>query len=468
MALAVPVSAVDRNAIDRALSHANLEGAHIGVEIFSITTDEVVYSRNARAPLIVASNNKLVATASALHHLGQDYKLSTRIYAQGSMEDHILNGDLLLRGGGDPCLSGRYYPDDALAPLKQLAEAVKAAGIREVRGVLVVDDTLFDREFIAPGWPTDQLDQHYCAPVSGLSLMENLVWVEITPAPQAGMEAKLSLNPAFAPFTVVNQVSTTSKPNENLIHIERPQAEGRLQVNGKTYFGNPMSSFSVPVCDPVAFFGAVFEQTLESTGISVDRGWCPAESSPDYSRADCRLLGAVESDLIQAVILTNKESQNHFAEQLFKLAGWKAFGKGTFSTGEAAARKMFQDLDLEDIDPFTMKDGSGLSRGNSFSPHTLVRLLTAFYRSSLRDPFLRSLPIAGVDGSLEKRMASEPYASRIRGKTGWIREVSALSGYGQSLSGEVFAFSILFNEYKGSNSTMKSIQDSICKALVDS
>jgi D-alanyl-D-alanine carboxypeptidase/D-alanyl-D-alanine-endopeptidase (penicillin-binding protein 4) len=89
------------------------------------------------------------------------------------------------------------------------------------------------------------------------------------------------------------------------------------------------------------------------------------------------------------------------------------------------------------------------------------------YRSPHRDTYLRSLPIAGVDGSLEHRLTDPPYSSRVRGKTGWIREVSALSGYAQALDGEVYAFSILFNGYRGSNAVMKSIQDQICRIIVD-
>lgn len=463
----LPAQAVDRRDIDRALGHANLRGADIGVAIFSITHNEDVYSRNPHAPLIVASNNKLVTTASALHHLGEDCKLNTRVYALGRIEGSVLDGNLIVRGGGDPCLSERYFPNDALAPLKKLADAVAESGIAEVRGALVLDDSIFDQEYVAQGWPADQLNRHYCAPVSGLSLLENLLWIEVVPGSQSGHKAQIRLDPYNAPFSVINKVNTTSKRNENIIHIARPQSDGRLSISGKTYHGNPMSRFSVPVLDPVAYFGAVFESELASRGVRVNGGLAMPGPASLYDREDCKLLGQVESDLMQVIILTNKESNNHFAEQLFKLAGWKAIGKGTFATGDAAARKMFMDLGARDIDPFSMVDGSGLSRGNTFSPHTLVRLLTVVYNSNLRDSYLRSLPISGVDGSLEKRMTSTPYSSRVRGKTGWIRDVSALSGYCQSLEGEVFAFSILFNKYKGNNSTMKSIQDSICKILVE-
>jgi len=253
----------------------------------------------------------------------------------------------------------------------------------------------------------------------------------------------------------------------NLVNLERPGADGVLRANGKTWFGNPASVFHVTVRDPVRYFGALVSGALRRAGVDLEGGVSAALPAVDYEAPSCVLLGAVTSSLLEEVVITNKESHNHFAEQLFKLSGWKVAGKGTFATGALAASRMFEEMGIEDADPFFMVDGSGLSRENRFSGRTIASLLAAIYNSPLRDSFIRSLPVSGMDGSLENRMTEEPYRCRVRGKTGWIREVSALSGYAQSLSGEVFAFSILFNGYKGSNSVMKSIQDDICRALVN-
>jgi D-alanyl-D-alanine carboxypeptidase/D-alanyl-D-alanine-endopeptidase (penicillin-binding protein 4) len=219
---------------------------------------------------------------------------------------------------------------------------------------------------------------------------------------------------------------------------------------------------------PPSYFGAVFLHTLTRAGISVEKGFKEAEKTPSYERGELNLLGELESSLTEIINVINKKSHNHCADQLFKLSGWKVTGKGTFLSGEVAAKRMFTGLVGNGVDPITMADGSGLSRNNRFSAHHLVSLLSAIYGSSFRDTFIRSLPISGKDGSLKRRMKEEPYVSRVRAKTGWIRSASALSGYAQSLSGEVFAFSVLFNDYKGNNSVMKSLQDRICRILVDS
>ncbi|MBU0753777.1 MAG: D-alanyl-D-alanine carboxypeptidase/D-alanyl-D-alanine-endopeptidase [Planctomycetes bacterium] len=467
LAFSPAVYGVDRTAIEQALAHPNLRGASISVEIRSVSRDKIVYARGARVPLILASNNKLVTTASALHHLGPDFQLATCVYASGVITGERLDGDLIVRGGGDPSLCERFFPGAPFAPLDELARQVAGAGIREVTGTLRLDDTCFDREYTAPGWPPDQLNYYYCAPVAGLGLLENLVQVEVTPGTRAGLAASLRLIPGDAPFTFQNEMITSSKKGENLIHIDRPQPGGALKVNGRTYYGNGTTSYSVTVCDPVAYFGHFLLAALERAGVTVSGGIHLVEHAPDYGNDGLRLLARHASDLLPVVTITNKESHNLFAEHLYKLAGWKVTGRGTFASGHVAAERLFQDLDVSDIDPFTMCDGSGLSRENTFSAHTMVSLLAAVYATEIRDPYLRSLPVAGMDGSLSKRMIEEPYRQRVRGKTGWIRGVSDLSGYVQSLDGDVYAFSILFNDYKGMNGDMKAVQDDICRAIVD-
>jgi D-alanyl-D-alanine carboxypeptidase/D-alanyl-D-alanine-endopeptidase (penicillin-binding protein 4) len=458
---------LDRAAINRALAHPNLRGASIGVEIFSITEDRVVYSRGADLALIPASNNKIITTATALHHLGAEYEFSTRIYATGPVIDGVLQGDLVLRGGGDPGFGERFYPEDPLEPLTKLAEAVAAAGIRRVLGGLLLDDSIFDRDYVAEGWPRDQLNFHYCAPVAGLSILENLVRLEVTPSGQAGRPALVRLIPRDAPFNVQGQIMTTGKKGENLIHIPRPQENGTLKVSGRTYSGNPTKAYTASVRYPVHYFGALFDAALSRAGVARARDFRLVESALAYDSEEWSLLHEHRSELLPVIIITNKESHNHFAEQLFKLAGAKVAGRGTFRTGELAARRFMQEHGIEIDEGFAMKDGSGLSRGNHVTARMLTALLGKLYGSPLRDPYIRSLPIAGMDGSLERRLEAEPYRSRVRGKTGWIREVSALSGYAQSLDGEVFAFSILFNQYKGSNAEMKGVQDAICRVMVE-
>ncbi len=295
-ATGIDTQALHTRAIEKALSHPNLKGADVGVEIRALSAGRVLFARGARRPLIVASNNKLVTTASALHHLGAVGKLQTRVYALGRVENHVLHGDLAVRGGGDPCLSDRFYEKNFLEPLLELAKAVAEAGIHRVTGSLILDDTIFDRDYIAPGWPEDQLNRHYCAPVSGFSFLENLVWIEVSPAPRVMGNEVRSFFPKKAPFFLRGHVRTTGRKKENIIHIGRPDPNGRIQISGRTWLGNKPSRFSVPVRNPPAYFGALFLEALKRSGVAVEGGLSFPENPPDYEDARCTLLDTLYHD----------------------------------------------------------------------------------------------------------------------------------------------------------------------------
>jgi len=452
--------------VDRLLAHPNLRGASIGVEIRSLKDGRVLYARNPHEALIVASNNKLVTTASALFHLGEDYQFETVLYARGPIEGTTLEGDLIVKGGGDPCLAERFFDKSGLEPLRFFTDAVKNAGIEKVTGDLLLDDTLFDREYVAAGWPLDQLSRHYCAPVAGLSFGENVVNVLVTTSGGAGSMARMAFEPACVPFELHGAIKVGGPKAPNAINLARPDAEGVIRVRGTTPHSKQAWKGKVAVTDPPLYFGKVFASVLRTRGVSL-AGRVRLVAAPLDGEDRWRRLGSVSSPLRDAVIITNKESHNNFAEHLFKMAGWKVTGKGTFASGSAAVSALLDNIGADRADPFTIVDGSGLSRGNRFSTGTMVALLEGMYGSQMRDMYIRSLPISGKDGSLKKRMTEDRYQMRVRAKTGWIREVSALSGYVQSQSKEVFAFSIIFNGYKGMNSQMKKVQDDICRVVVD-
>ncbi len=453
--------------ITNLLRHANLRDAAVGVEIRSIKTGRTLFSRNRHEPLILASNNKLVSTAAALFHCGEDYHFQTLLFSRGVVKNGRLAGDLIVKGGGDPCLCRRFFDDGPTEAVGKFVAGVKAAGIRVVSGNVVIDDTLFDREYTASGWPADQLSYHYCAPVAGLSLNENVFDVTVASAPRPGDAARVTLLPRCGRYTIRGTIKTGGKKGKNAIHIKRPDRQGNVMVRGETPLSRNPWKGQVAVDAPPLFFAALFREMLRTEGIALQGRVVLAEETIRCTGGACRQLAILRSPLRDALIITNKESHNNFAEHLFKLAGSKIKGKGTFSSGSDAVHALFAGLKIDDADPFTIVDGSGLSRENRFSAHTIVSLLAGMYASPLRNLYVRSLPVSGEDGSLKKRMTEEFCRRKVRAKTGWIRAVSALSGYIQAESGEVFAFSILFNRYKGMNADMKKVQDDICRVVVN-
>jgi D-alanyl-D-alanine carboxypeptidase/D-alanyl-D-alanine-endopeptidase (penicillin-binding protein 4) len=189
--------------------------------------------------------------------------------------------------------------------------------------------------------------------------------------------------------------------------------------------------------NPPAFAAARLDDALEARGVTVRLK--PRDGvTPD----DARVLASVESPPMERLIrLTNKQSDNFFAEMLLKDLAHQAGGVGTTAAGARIAASHARALGAR----ATLVDGSGLARGNRASPLSVVRLLSALYRSDDFDPFVDSLPIAGQDGTLYDRMRRGAAHWRCRGKTGTLSNVSALSGYCEARSGDNYAYSILMN-----------------------
>ena len=188
---------------------------------------------------------------------------------------------------------------------------------------------------------------------------------------------------------------------------------------------------------PPAFAAARLGEALKARGVTVR-----LKPRAGLTPADARVLASVESPPMERLIrLTNKPSDNFFAEMLLKDLADQAGGAGTTAAGARIAAAHARALGAR----ATIVDGSGLARGNRASPLSIVRLLSAIERSDDFDPFVESLPIAGQDGTLFDRMRRGAARWRCRGKTGTLSNVSALSGYCEARSGDNYAYSILMN-----------------------
>ena len=176
-------------------------------------------------------------------------------------------------------------------------------------------------------------------------------------------------------------------------------------------------------------------------------------------------LAVTTSSLIQAINVANKRSQGFYAEQILKTIGATVKKEGTFSGGLDVVKDFISKLGISE-EQYQLDDGSGLSKENKLTPEMIIRLLRHMYMHKDAGIFLKSLPISGTDGTLEKRLKTEPYKSRIRAKTGYVRGASTLSGYVKTLNEEIITFAILVNEIKGSTWQAKQLQDAICRFLV--
>jgi D-alanyl-D-alanine carboxypeptidase/D-alanyl-D-alanine-endopeptidase (penicillin-binding protein 4) len=450
------------------LADPGLAGAEIGAAVLDLETGETVFEREAARPLSLASNQKLVTTACALDRLGADHRFETVLLRRGLIAGDTLDGDVIVRGGGDPCLGARF-DGEADGALRRFARALREAGVRRVSGGVVADDRLFDRELRHPAWPRDQLDRWYEAPVSALVLNDGCVDVTVAPGARPGAAPIVTLAPAAPLFDVELRATTTADRREHVISVERASAGGRdrLIVRGAVLAGAEPIEAVVTVGDPALVFAAVLRERLAGEGIAVEGAARLAR--PDEDLAAAVPVAVHASLLAQALPVVNKRSQNHYAEMLFKgIAAAEGKGPGSFAGGADAVGRFLLANGIA-REEFAIEDGSGLARGNRMAPRALARVLRLMARHREAAVYMASLAVAGAPGTtLHGRLDAPPLRGRVLAKTGTINGVSALSGYVLARPGDFrrgYAFAIVGNHLREGPGRARAAQDACVEAL---
>lgn len=449
------------------IARYKLTDAEIGICIVRAADGETVFALNAETPRAPASNAKLLTTVAAYQLLGPDYVWRTSVHlVAGALEADTWTGNLLVIGRGDPNLSGRAHDGRVTAEFESWADRILAAGVKHIAGDLLLDDLFFDRVYVPPSWPDDQLQNWYCAPVSALALNDNCVDVTVLPGPKGGAPARITLAPDTRTVTITNQCKTVLRKKQHSFQILRAADGNSITVKGGYLLKGGGYTESIAVCEPVRWFGAVLKETLTRKGVTVDGEVKlldqPLSPAPDEATA----VAASASGMALTVQVTNQRSQNFYAEQIFKTLGAVKHGQGTIEHGQACVREALLALDIP-AEQFTIVDGCGLAAGNRVSASALTRVLGAAWRAPWSGPFVASLAIGGEAGTLEKRFRDKACKGKVRGKTGYISGVSALSGYVETTHHGAWAFSILVNKFKTDLSRVRAFQDELVRACIE-
>jgi D-alanyl-D-alanine carboxypeptidase/D-alanyl-D-alanine-endopeptidase (penicillin-binding protein 4) len=470
--LALPVSAARRsppkavgNTVEERLASLLngpiAESSLASVQISEVGTNRVLARKNATRPVIPASNLKLLTTAAAFELLGSDFEFVTTLSTRGPVGvGGTLRGDVKVSGRGDPTIGARFHDGKSTAVFEEWAGVLKGAGIRTIEGDLVFEHGYFDSEFVHPTWPVNQLTSWYEAPVAALSLEEGCVSVKVTPG-RPGQPAVVRLDPPSSYFQVENTSQT--RPGRGAI-VTRKDTENTIVVTGQMRATAKELQVYVTVVNPIRYFATVMRETFEARGIEI-KGEIRLTGKDD--RADWRTLTEYRTPLPVIVFVINKRSQNHYAEMLIKTLGAELRGEGSWDAGAAVLEEWLEKKVKVSRLSFDIIDGSGMSRHNRASAEVFIDLLDYVWKRPWAREFLSSMPYTGErEGRLRSRLQSEPYARQVYAKTGYLSRVIGLSGYIRATSGRVYAFSLLFNNYRSGVWEIYRLQDEILKEVV--
>lgn len=420
---------------DLANSVGRIKSGQFGVMVTSLTRGDTLFAYNAAAPMMPASTMKLLTTAIAFERLGPTYQFSTDALRDGEIgPDGTLNGNIYIRGDGDPSFSGRFLGGKPAAAINRLAELVASQGIKRINGNVIGDPSAFDDERIPQGWLSRYLQAGYAARVSGLSLNENLVWVSIS-------GSGVSLEPSTSALPLVDLVRFVNGSGAN-IRIGR-KGDGTIIVSGTMGRNAGPRRYVYVVDDPAGFATGAFRNALLAQGITLN-GSTRIGRTPGSAT---KIASFVSPTLDRLAAAMNRESINHYAELIFRNAarGRNHEVQGSAGTGQAALRNFFATKVGTDTTLLRFADGSGLSTLDRVTPRAMTQLLGYAHRSSWGPWYHASLPVAGESELLRRRMRGGQAQGNLHAKTGTTNEVIGLAGYVTALDGEVIAFTFLYN-----------------------
>ncbi|MDQ6768427.1 MAG: D-alanyl-D-alanine carboxypeptidase/D-alanyl-D-alanine-endopeptidase [Gemmatimonadota bacterium] len=399
-----------RHEIDSLTSRPEFRNAQWGVLIVNPRTGDTLYSKNAGKLFMPASNMKIITGAAALTLLGPDYRYRTTFLTDGPVRDSLLDGDLLVIGRGDPTVSDRMR-GTATTVMDALADSLRAHRIRQISGSLARVGNAFPDSIYGYGWEWDDLGEYYGAGVDELIFNEGMAPTKLRPPPDTVRD----------------------------------------------------SLYSGPAKNPAKAYLDALRDGLVRKGIRIDGGVRGDSilSAPLKMDTVFVLLSPPLRDILPALM---KPSQNQIAEILLRTIGLERGGLGT---ADSARKLVGQQLLAWGVQPdgFVIRDGSGLSDQDLLTPETIVRVLDRIQRDTAFATFYNSLPIAGVDGTIDTRMKGTPAEGNVHAKTGTLAKARSLSGYVTTADGERLIFSILANNTTTPGSSVTHVADEIAAAL---
>ncbi len=479
-----------------------------GIHVVELSTGKTLYHRNEDRLFLPASNMKLFTSALALLRLGPDHRFTTKLMLEPS-------GDLALIGSGDPSMSGRVFPydkDSAAGPglqaIEDLADQAVKNGIQRINGDVIGDDRLYPWAPYAPSWTQDDALREFGAPASALTLNENIIALLIRPGAHSGEPAELSLDPALEYYAIDARLITVGPKSEPRIRISRPPGSRQIEVWGSLPAGHEALREAIAIDDPALFAACALYDALTRRGITITGRPVARHRAAfeDEEPAMGTVMAArVSPPMLHLLQMMDKVSQNLFAELMLREVGRVTRRVGTREAGLEEMDALMTEIGAAK-DESRLEDGSGLSRNALATPRSFTRLLAYLYGTKHRDEWLSLLPIGGEDGTLRKRFteargiranaagvtanaggikantrginanaggikANAPgiksNAGSIKAKTGSLSRALALSGYAESKSHGVLAFSILVNDFSAPQAEVRAWIDKIAVTLLD-
>ena len=443
-----------------------LQNASVGLCVMDAKTGETICEHNGKLSLTPASTMKIITTSSALQILGKDFKYETLLQYSGTLDKTtgVLNGDLIIKGSGDPSLNSEYFrkAEDTFFVANKWTSVLKEKGIKKITGQIVLDVSCFDEDI--PGtWVWGDLGNYFGAAPHGLSYNDNKFYIVFKPVAKTGDSVCINKTvPCLGGLCFNNSVKAGG--TEDNATVYRAPFSNDVTIHGTLPVSTKPQSIEASIPDPSLLLAKHLQTAFAEQGIelkNLETFKITAHNRKQYDKPRTTLYTYKSPTLEKIVYFTNLHSNNLYAESIFRTIALKKGSWGTTFQGMSAVSTHLKSKGF-DINGLFINDGSGLSRSNAVTPEHLAKILFMMAVDSVnKAAFYNSLPIAGVSGSLKSLGKGSALENNFHAKSGYITRARSYAGYMKAKSGKEICVSLIINNYNGTPTETKKKMEQI-------
>lgn len=464
----VPLQTAVQASLFKLINDPQLKGTKWSVCAIDLTNGDTIAAYDAAQQLPGASITKLISSAAAFHILGPEHRAQTQLVLEGTMKENgVWNGNLRILGAGDVTLGSRYFnaAGTELYFLNEWVAVLQSKGIKSIQGQIIADGKSFGSFTCPLGWQQEDMGNYYGCGAFGLNFYDNILKLNFqTGANGTPIKLKSTFPIEKNYLLSIQATSANIASDQTFIHGEpfnyQRTIKGKLPAN--------RSNFEVKASmpDPEQLLAEQFCGILQTNGISVANGAFSARKATLHT-ADATLKSTVihthqGKALKEIIYWTNHKSVNLFAEGILLQLGHKRYQSGNYENSLIVLDSVLRHWE---IGPCRIVDGSGLSKENRMSASQFVKLLSVQTKMSYFDAYFKSLPIAGVSGTVASLCKNQAGEGKVHAKSGSLSGVKAYAGYVDSKSGHQIAFAIIANDFKVSGAVMAKKMEPFLNSL---
>lgn len=456
-----------QEAIDRFLKDENLEYANISIHLIDAQSGNTIGAANPKTCIVPASALKLVTTATALDILGPNYEFKTELLINGPIENGILQGDVIIKGFGDPTLGSAEWR--ATPSFEKIIEQFKLAlqqrGVKKINGYIIGDDSYFSTSVTPKSWQLNDLGNYYAAGVHGLNIHDNLYYLRFKQTSTLGATPPVhEISPSVDGIQFINEIESDRAGTGDNAYIYGAPFTYLKFIRGTIPVGSGLFKIKGAVPDPPLFFAQLLERSFRRSGVTSTKGSTTSRLmrlSKERFSGEGTLITTHQSPKLAAIIQrTLYKSFNLYAEALLHHIGKVKQQEGDTDNGIEGLKEYWENKGLNTKGVF-LADGSGLSTRNAVSAQFMTALLQKQATSEHFQVFLDAIPLAGRTGSLKNRFKGSPAEGRLYAKSGTLGKVRSYAGYIKNSRNQLLCFAVSINNYEGSGSAMRRKLDQL-------